>query len=80
MGGAEPLASVKQALAEGAFDEIIVSTLPQRFSHWIRRDLITQIQGLGLPVTVVTTHSGHKSGEDKMHDVARIGAGGMLSG
>src|SRR5262249_23536746 len=41
LGGPEPLGSVKQALAEGSFDEIIVSTLPRRFSRWIKRDLIT---------------------------------------
>jgi hypothetical protein len=80
VGGREPLASVKEALAEGEFDEIIVSTLPRRVSRWLRRDLITQIQGLGLPVTVVTPRPAQKSSDDKMHDVARIGGGGMLSG
>jgi hypothetical protein len=80
LGGPEPLPSIKQALGEGEYDEIIVSTLPQRFSRWIRQDLITQIRHLGLPVTVVTPRKGHRSGEDKMHDVARIGGGTMLGG
>jgi hypothetical protein len=80
LGGPEPLESVQQALAEGDFDEIIVSTLPRRFSRWIRRDLITQIKGLGLPVTVVTPTPPRRTSEDKMFDTARIGGGGMLSG
>jgi hypothetical protein len=80
LGGPEPLASVKQALAEGEYDEIIVSTLPRRFSRWIRHDLITQVSRLGLPVTVVTPRKRQPSGEDRMHDVARIGGGTMLGG
>ena len=80
IGGPEPLESVKQALAEGEYDAIIVSTLPRRFSRWIKRDLITQIEHLGLPVTVVTPRRRVPTDEDNMHDVARIGGGGMLSG
>jgi hypothetical protein len=80
LGGPEPLDSVKQALAEGSYDEIIVSTLPRRFSRWLRHDLITQISQLGLPVTVVTPRRKAPSSEDRMHDVARIGGGTMLGG
>jgi hypothetical protein len=80
LGGPEPFPSVQQAVAEGEFDEIIVSTLPRRFSRWLGRDLIKQIERLGLPVTVVTPHQRHWSSEDKMHDMARFGAGGMLGG
>ena len=80
LGGPEPLQSVKQALAEGEYDEIIVSTLPKRFSRWLRQDLITQIERLGLPVTVITPRKQHRSSEDRMHDVARIGGGTMLGG
>lgn len=80
LGGPEPLASVKEALAAGDYDEIIVSTLPKRFSRWLRQDLITQIERLGLPVTVITPRKQQRSGDDKMHDVARIGGGTMLGG
>jgi hypothetical protein len=61
VGGPEPLESVKAALATGEFDEIVVSTLPRRFSHWVSRDLIGRIEALGLPLTIVTPHGAHAS-------------------
>jgi hypothetical protein len=80
LGGPDPLASVRETLAEGEYDEIIVSTLPRRFSRWLHQDLITQISKLGLPVTVITPRRRPPSSEDKMHDIARIGGGTMLGG
>ena len=53
VGGPDPLDAVRRAIHEGHFDEIIVSTLPKKRSKWLRRDLIRQIEGLGLPVTAV---------------------------
>jgi hypothetical protein len=38
---------------DGAFDEIIVSTLPRSISKWLRWDLISRIRRLGLPVTAI---------------------------
>jgi len=51
--GPDPFDSVQCAVQEGSFDEIIVSTLPRRVSKWLRRDLITRVEGLGLAVTAV---------------------------
>ena len=53
-GGANAFESVKRALADGDFDDIIISTLPKRRSEWLRRDLPRQVETLGVPVTVLT--------------------------
>jgi hypothetical protein len=53
IGDTDPYVAVCDMLARETFDEIIVSTLPQRVSHWLRRDLPARVEKLGLPVTVV---------------------------
>jgi hypothetical protein len=57
VGGSDPFMSVADAVRGGQFDEIVVSTLPKKTSKWLRRDLVRKIEGLGLPVTVVTVQA-----------------------
>ena len=54
LGESDPFHAVTGALAGGRFDEVIISTLPARVSHWLHVDLPARVQRLGIPVTVVT--------------------------
>ena len=53
IGDSDPFVAIQDALASGRYEEIIISTLPERVSHWLRRDLPTRVQALGLPLQVV---------------------------
>ena len=46
--------SVSAALSEGAYDDVLISTLPKRASEWLQRDLPTRVERLGVEVSVVT--------------------------
>jgi hypothetical protein len=54
IGDQDPVRAVERALADASYDEIILSTLPERVSRWLHMDLPTRLQRFGLPVTLVT--------------------------
>jgi hypothetical protein len=54
VGDPSPLTAIQDVVNAGAFDELIISTLPRTVSRWLRLDLPHKASGLGLPVTTVT--------------------------
>jgi hypothetical protein len=49
----DPMDAIEETLHGGAFDEIILSTLPPSVSRWLHVDLPSRVAHLGLPVTTV---------------------------
>ena len=49
----DPMDAIEEALHDGDFHEIILSTLPSRVSHWLHAELPERVAHLGLPVTTV---------------------------
>jgi hypothetical protein len=59
VGEADPVAAIKEVLSSQQVDEIILSTLPQRRSRWLARDLPGRVRrDFGLPVTHVVSEPG----------------------
>jgi hypothetical protein len=56
---------VREAVTDIGFDEVLISTLPSRVSHWLRRDLPRRVEQFGLPVTVVTAEQSKRVISDR---------------
>ena len=56
LGSSNPLEAMEKVFTDHQFDEIILVTLPQLISRWLRSDLPRQAERrFGLPVTTVIT-------------------------
>jgi uncharacterized membrane-anchored protein len=49
----DPMDAIEEALHDGDFHEIILSTLPRSVSRWLHVDLPSRVEHLGVPVTTV---------------------------
>ena len=58
----DPMDAIEEALHDGNFDEIILSTLPRSVSRWLHIDLPHRVEHLGLPVTTITAQERSKAG------------------
>jgi hypothetical protein len=68
VGDADAFAAVKDVLQERVFDEVIISTLPQRRSQ--RKDLASRVEdSFRLPVTHITSPSEPAPSEDALKKV-----------
>jgi hypothetical protein len=65
IGDTDPLVAVREAVTSIGIDEIIISTLPVRVSHWLRRDLPHHVEQFGLPVTIVTAQQSERAIADR---------------
>jgi hypothetical protein len=59
-GEDDPFEAIRRTVADGDYNLIVISTLPARVSKWLRRDLPSRAQVLGLPVEVVTAGRAEK--------------------
>ena len=69
VGPPDALLAVERTLVHEHFDEVMISTLPERVSRWLKRDLPAKVERLGVPVTVVRA----KTARRPIHAPARFG-------
>jgi flavin-binding protein dodecin len=58
----DPLAAMERVVQSNAFDEIIISTLPERISQWLRIDLVHRAgRKFSIPITTVVGATGDEA-------------------
>ena len=50
----DPFDAIEEIVHDGDFHEVIISTLPEHVSRWLRMHLPSRVEHLGLPVTTIT--------------------------
>ncbi len=60
VGASDVFLAIERALVHEHFDEVMISTLPERVSHWLKRDLPARVERLGIPVTVVRARTARR--------------------
>ena len=78
VGGDDPFESVKQALDEGRYDDVLISTLPKRTSEWLRRDLPRKVQRLGVPVAVISQEEERSAVREAAQRAGGVAGGGPI--
>ena len=61
VGPTDPYEAVRRTLDQEKYDEVIVSTLPERVSRWLHFDLGHRIERLGVPVSVITAEQAERT-------------------
>lgn len=67
IGPADALLAIERTLVHEHFDEVMISTLPERVSHWLKRDLPAKVERLGVLVTVVRAKTARRPIHEPMH-------------
>jgi hypothetical protein len=83
-GDHDPVDAVVEIAQPGRFDEVLVATLPDESSKWLRMDLPRRIGRVtDLPVTHVSArppgHAEHRTGPPPQHEREPLGPLGVLA-